>query len=198
MNGASGKKIYVIGGANGAGKTTAAMILLPDFLGLNEFVNADEIARGLSPLNPSGADVAAGRIMLERMNDLITSGQSFAYETTCSGLTHARMIERAKQKGYEVNLLFLWVPNADLSIERVRNRVRMGGHNIPESVIKTRYLKGIKNLIHLYLPLCNNTMVYDARGFIDGHATVIASKSGNSYNIFKEKLWSEILKVANG
>jgi predicted ABC-type ATPase len=117
------KQLYIIGGSNGSGKTTGAFALAPEFLAVNEFVNADEIARGLSPLNPEGVAVIAGRMMLERIESLVTHQRSFALETTCAGRGHATLIERCQALGYEVTLLFLWLPSIEMAIERVALRV---------------------------------------------------------------------------
>ena len=128
------KDIVVLGGPNGAGKTTAAGTLLPVDLRTNEFVNADAIAAGLSPFNPEGSAVMAGRIMIERMRLLVREGQSFAFETTCSGRSHLRLLEVCRDAGYRLTLIFLWLRSPELAIERVRRRIGEGGHSIPEDV----------------------------------------------------------------
>src|SRR5215213_4217200 len=110
------KEVIVIGGPNGAGKTTTATDLLPRHLHLTEFVNADEIARGLSPFNPEGAAVAAGRIMLDRIRFLADSGESFAFETTCAGRGHIRTLKMCRSAGYSLTLLFLWLPSSDMAL----------------------------------------------------------------------------------
>ena len=137
--------IYIIAGCNGAGKTTAAYNLLPKVFKTVEFVNADEIARGLSPFNPAGVAFQAAKIMLERLKHLISRKKSFAFETTLSGLTYLKFIQSAKLKGYDVTLFFIWLNNFELAKKRVVARVNKGGHNIPEDVIERRYAKGIKN-----------------------------------------------------
>jgi predicted ABC-type ATPase len=155
------KDIIVLGGPNGAGKTTAARELLPHGLGIREFVNADEIARGLSPFNETGAALAAGRLMIDRMRWLARIGESFAFETTCAGRGHAEFLERCRADGWRVTLLFLWLPSPQAAIERVARRVREGGHDIPADVIVRRYWKGISNMRNLYLPLANVAAIYD-------------------------------------
>ncbi len=156
------KDIFIIGGPNGAGKTTAAKTLLPDMLGTSEFVNADEIARGLSPFNVDQAAVAAGRVMLQRMSDLVRLEQSFAFETTCSGKSHLRLLESCKKSGWRLTLIFLWLPSAEMAVDRVAQRVRAGGHNIPRGVIHRRYAAGVRNMKTLYLPLADLAAIYDS------------------------------------
>jgi predicted ABC-type ATPase len=155
-------ELLVIGGPNGAGKTTAARTLLPRFTGIVEFVNADEIARGLSPFNPEGASLAAGRVMLARMESLIAAGTSFAFETTCAGRGHLALIRRCQDLGYRVTLLFFWLPSPDLAIARVAQRVSQGGHAIPVPVIRRRYQAGLDNLVRDYWPLAAQGAILDA------------------------------------
>ena len=154
-------KLYIIAGCNGAGKTTASYTVLPEMLGCKEFVNADEIAKGLSPFNPESVAIEAGRLMLQRMDDLLSEGSDFAFETTLSTRSYVKFIERAHAKGYFVTLLYFWLPTPEQAIERVATRVREGGHNIPSDVIRRRYANGIKNLTALYIPLCNYWAIYD-------------------------------------
>jgi predicted ABC-type ATPase len=118
------KDLIIIGGPNGAGKTTAAYELLPQYLRIHQFVNADEIARGLSPFDPEGSAIAAGRIMLDRIHALVKSGESLAFETTCASRSHARLLRTVRASGYRVTLLFLWLPSPAAAVERVARRVR--------------------------------------------------------------------------
>ena len=154
-------KLYIIAGCNGAGKTTASYTVLPEMLGCKEFVNADEIAKGLSPFNPESVAIEAGRLMLQRMDDLLSEGSDFAFETTLSTRSYVKFIERAQAECYFVTLLYFWLPTPEQAIERVATRVREGGHNIPSDVIRRRYANGIKNLTALYIPLCNYWAIYD-------------------------------------
>jgi predicted ABC-type ATPase len=165
--------IIMIGGPNGAGKTTAAQTLLPRALGLLEFVNADNIALGLSPFNPEGVAVAAGRVMLERMHELARGGTSFALETTCAGRGHARFLRACQARGWRVTLIFLWLDHPDLALQRVAQRVRQGGHHIPPDVIARRYWAGLGNMLNLYLPLVDAAQIYDNT---DGDLRLIARK----------------------
>ncbi len=153
--------LYIIAGCNGAGKTTASYTVLPEMLGCREFVNADEIAKGLSPFNPSSVAMEAGRIMLQRMDDLLSEGADFAFETTLATRSYVRFIEQAHAKGYFVTLLYFWLPTPQQAVERVATRVLEGGHDIPKSVIYRRYGNGLKNLTSLYIPVCDYWVIYD-------------------------------------
>jgi predicted ABC-type ATPase len=138
--------LYIISGCNGAGKTTASFTVLPEMLNCREFVNADEIARGISPFNPESVAIQAGKIMLRRIDELLYQKVDFAIETTLTTKSYINTIQNAKDKGYQVTLLFFWLSDVELAIERVKTRVLEGGHNIPEEVIRRRYAKGIENL----------------------------------------------------
>jgi predicted ABC-type ATPase len=153
--------VYTIGGANGSGKTTVALNLLPNILEVFEYVNADAIAAGLSPFNPESMAIMAGRLMLERLQALADSGIDFAFETTLAARTFAHFLRKCKAKGYRVNLIYFWLQSPELAVERVGRRVASGGHFIPEDVIRRRYERGRRNLIELYLPLCDRWIVYD-------------------------------------
>lgn len=158
------KRLYIIGGPNGAGKTTASYSVLPKILECREFVNADEIARGLSPFNPDSVAIEAGRLMLTRISELLRRNESFSIETTLATRSYFRLIEQAHRQGYDVTLLFFWLRTPEQAIERVAERVSKGGHNIPSDVIRRRYQEGINNLFHIYMPiidtwiLVNNSM----------------------------------------
>lgn len=155
--------LYIIAGPNGAGKTTAAYKLLPDIIGVKEFVNADEIARGISPFNPESVAIQAGKIMLQRVDELIRNNVSFAIETTLTTIGYLKTIEEARKAGYEVILFYIWLNSADLAIERVKDRVMLGGHNIPAEVIKRRYIKGLMNLPK-FMKVVNEWYIFDNSG----------------------------------
>lgn len=142
-------------------ETTASYTVLPEMLGCREFVNADEIAKGLSPFNPESVAIEAGRLMLQRMDDLLSEGEDFAFETTLATRSYVKFVERAQAKGYFVTLLYFWLPTPEQAIERVATRVSEGGHNIPSDVIRRRYANGIKNLTTLYTPICDYWTIYD-------------------------------------
>lgn len=155
------KKLYIISGCNGAGKTTASFNILPDLLNCKEFVNADEIARGLSPFQPENVSIEAGRLMLKRIDELINSNQDFSFETTLSTRSFINTIEFAKSKGYYITLIFFWLESIELAKDRVKKRVAEGGHNIESDVIERRYKAGIKNLFKLYFNKVDSLLIYD-------------------------------------
>ena len=171
------KNLYVIAGCNGAGKTTASFTILPEILDCKEFVNADEIAKGLSPFQPDKVAVEAGRIMISRINNLLEDELSFAFETTLATKSYKNKILLAKNKGYTVTLLFFWLQTIDLAKERVATRVLEGGHDIPKDVIQRRYINGIKNLFSIYIPLVDELMIFDNSQM---KSELIASKSTTS------------------
>ena len=140
------KEIILLGGPNGAGKTTAARVLLLEFLELHPYLNADEIARNLSPGNLEVAALAAGRQLILQMRELVREGRSFALETTCSGKSYLRLLEKCKWDGWRITLLYFWLPTPEDAIARVARRVSQGGHNIPEDVVLRRYYAGISNM----------------------------------------------------
>lgn len=152
-------KLFIISGCNGAGKTTASYTILPEMLECKEFVNADEIAKGISPFKPENVAIQAGKIMIERIKNLIANGTDFALETTLATRMHANVIKFAQENGYKVTLVFFWLNLPSLAIERVRMRVESGGHNIEEKTIRRRYEIGIKHLFSLYIPLCEYWMI---------------------------------------
>ena len=133
------KNLYIISGPNGAGKTTASYTVLPKILHCKEFVNADENARGLSPFNPSGMAIEAGKLMLKRIDELLQKEESFSIETTLSTRSYFKLVETAHQKGYDVTLLYFWLKSPEQAIERVAERVSKGGHDIPNDTIFRRY-----------------------------------------------------------
>ena len=162
-NAIQSKRIVIIAGPNGAGKTTFAREFLPNEAECPNFVNADLIAAGLSPFAPDLAAFKAGRVMLEAIADHARLGESFAFETTLSGLTYAQMIPVWRIAGYTVKLIFLSLPDVEIAIERVATRVMQGGHNVPEEVIRRRFTHGIKNF-ERYKMLVDSWQLYDNSG----------------------------------
>lgn len=157
-------KIVIIAGPNGAGKTTFAREFLPHEANCPVFVNADLIAAGLAPFRPESAAIRAGRLMLEEMETHVAHRRSFAFETTLSGRTYARMIHHWQKLGYHVKLIFLRLPNADMAVARVAARVAQGGHDVPEAVIRRRFESGLIYFEKLYKPLVDAWMIYDNSG----------------------------------
>jgi predicted ABC-type ATPase len=158
------KKIIIIAGPNGAGKTTFAVEFLPNEAGCPNFVNADLIAAGLAPFAPDAAAFRAGRVMLAEIHNHVRLGESFAFETTLSGRHYARLIPQWQLSGYRVKLFFLKLASPELAVARVRQRVRSGGHNVPEPVIRRRFAAGLRNLEALYKPVVDEWALYDNSG----------------------------------
>jgi predicted ABC-type ATPase len=153
--------LYVISGCNGSGKTTASFTVLPQMLDCDEFINADEIARGLSPLNPNRSAIEAGRLLIAKIDKLIEEKKDFAFETTLATRSYTRTIQKARSYGYQITLLFFWLDSVDLAFERVKTRVLEGGHEVPNTVIQRRYYSGITNLFKLYIPICDYWMLFN-------------------------------------
>lgn len=155
------KNLYIISGCNGAGKTTASYTVLPDILDCKEFVNADEIARGLSPFNPESMAIEAGRLMLQRIEYLLNHEVTFSIETTLATKSYLSLVRRAQAKGYRVSIIFFWLNSPELAIKRVAERVQHGGHNIPADIVRRRYVAGINNLFRLFMPEVDYWAIYD-------------------------------------
>lgn len=181
------KNIYIISGCNGAGKTTASYTILPEILDCREFVNADNIAFGLSPFQPEKVAFEAGRIMLERIDFLFKMNENFAIETTLATKIYKSKIEKAIENGYTIKLLFFWLPNVEMAINRVAIRVSEGGHDIPKDVITRRYFRGIENLFKIYIPLCNEWAVFDNS---DGEPIKIAQGIKSEIEIIQTRNWN--------
>ena len=167
------KQLYIIAGCNGAGKTTASFTILPEVLDCKEFINADEIAKGLSPFQPESVAMQAGRIMLARMDELLQKGETFAFETTLATKSYKQKIEWAQANGYEVTLLFFWLDSPNMAKERVAQRVAEGGHSIPSQTIERRYHNGIANLFAIYMDMVDICYIFDNS---EGRKELIAQK----------------------
>lgn len=157
-------KLFIIAGCNGAGKTTASYTILPEILDCVEYVNADEIARGLSPFNPGLAQIRASKIMIDRIQELIEKHATFGIETTLSTKALARIVVQAQNAGYQVTVVFMWLSLPELAIERVSLRVKSGGHNVPVDTIRRRYGMGIDNMFKVYIPICDYWVIIDNSG----------------------------------
>lgn len=155
------KNLYIISGCNGAGKTTASYTVLPEILNCKEFVNADEIARGLSPFNPSSVAIEAGKLMLQRIEELLKRNETFSIETTLATRSYVNLVKQAQEQGYSVRLLFFWLSTPELAVKRVAERVSKGGHDIPQDIIRRRYVAGINNLFKLFMPIVNYWAIFD-------------------------------------
>jgi predicted ABC-type ATPase len=184
--------VIVLAGPNGAGKTTTAPRLLRDVFGVAEFVNADTIAQGLAGFDPELVALEAGAVMFDRIRQLGVLRRSFAFETTLASRSLAPWIAELIHAGYDFNLMFLWLPSADLAVQRVMDRVRLGGHNVSETTIRRRYERGLHNFFHLYRPIApawrmyDNTDVHNTRLIAEGCGTATAA-------ILDRPLWKRIL-----
>jgi len=181
--------VYVIARPNGAGKTTFSAEFLPDFVNCREFLNADLIAAGLSPFAPETQNLRAGRLLLTRIKELTGGKQDFGFETTLSGRSYVRLLNEMKNDGYRILLFFLWLPSADLAVARVKNRVRQGGHNVPEPVIRRRFESGIRNLFRLYRPRLDAWWLYDASRL---PPKVVAEEEDGELRLFHSGLFEQI------
>lgn len=183
-------QLFVIAGCNGAGKTTLCQALLPNYLGVKEFVNADEIARGLSPFNPGEAAFAAGRIMLQRIRELSKEGIDFAIETTLSSKTYQPLFKQLKTEyDYEIILMFVYLSSAEEAVKRVSVRVQEGGHGLPASVIRRRYKRGLKNLAEIYFDLADRWLVFDNTAI---KPTFVAEKKAKKVVISQPAVFQQI------
>ncbi len=187
--------LYIIAGCNGAGKTTASYTILPEILDCKEFVNADNIAAGLSPFNPENVALEAGRIMLSRIHSLLNDSEDFALETTLSTRSYVSLIKSAKEKGYQVTLLYFWLDSPEHAVERVAQRVSAGGHHIPDDVVVRRYYRGLHTLQHLYSPVCDRWFVLDN---MDLRPEIIAKFDEFGKVIVNDEIWSVIVKQGYG
>ena len=184
------RHLYIISGCNGAGKTTASYTVLPEILKVEEFVNADEIARGLSPFNPDSMAIEAGRLMLKRIDELLLVGKNFAIETTLATRSYAKLVERAHRQGYVVHLVYFWLSSQQLAKERVSSRVSQGGHNIPPDVIQRRYDLGIRNLLEIFIPIVDGWLIVDNSELTQA---IVAEGGMNVQTIvYNETLFSKI------
>lgn len=186
----------ILAGPNGSGKSTMADRLLRDVLGIRHFVNADTIARGLSAYASEEMAVKAGRIMLEHLHDLAKARATFALETTLATRTFAPWVQGLKADGYQFGLAFLWVPSADINVERVAKRVQLGGHHVPEETIRRRYERGLRNFFQLFLPLADFWQFYDnefpdrPRILAEGHGTITEVKEPTTWQMIQNK-WAK-------
>lgn len=183
------KNLYIIAGCNGAGKTTASFTILPEALDCREFVNADEIARGLSPFQPEKVAVEAGRIMLHRLSDLLARGETFALETTLATRIYQQKTTAAQQQGYSVTLLYFWLSSPELAQARVATRVQEGGHYIAPEVIERRYWQGLWLLFDNYLLLVDKAFIFDNTS---GEPVLLAQKLANGFHILQDELYHQL------
>jgi len=184
------KQLYIIAGCNGAGKTTASFTILPEVLNCKEFINADEIAKGLSPFQPESVAMQAGRIMLARMDELLQKGETFAFETTLATKSYKQKIEWAQANGYGGTLVVFWLDSPNMAKKRVAQRVAEGGHSIPSQTIERRYYNGIANLFAIYIDMVDICYIFDNS---EGERTPIAKKyKGGKEIIYNTDLYNQM------
>ena len=186
--------VIAVAGPNGAGKSTAAPMLLRGALDVTTFLNADVIAQGLAAYDPDSAAIAAGRALLARMRELCARRANFAFETTLAGRSYEPWLRRLLHEGYQFQLHYLWLPSADAAVQRVRERVATGGHNVPIEVIRRRYAAGIRNFHGLYRPLATLWRMYDNGG--GGPPRLVARGAGTEISIVDHLIWESSLLAA--
>lgn len=184
-------QLYVISGCNGAGKTTASYALLPEMLGCSQFVNSDEFAKSLSPFSPDAASIQASKLMLLKMNYLFNRKEDFAIETTLATRSLKRMIDKSREQGYSVTILYFWLNSPELAIERVRARVASGGHNIPDEVVRRRYTAGLHYFFNVYRQMADRWILADNskipfKVVAEGQKDLLTIKDEETYNIISE------------
>jgi predicted ABC-type ATPase len=187
------KNVYIIAGPNGSGKTTFAKKFLPDYAKCQNFVNADLIAQGLSPFSPRAAAIKAGRLVLEQIRNLAEKNVDFAFETTLAGKSYIPFLKELKKKGYSINMFFLWVPNSELALSRIKDRVASGGHDVPAADVKRRFHRGLVNFLKLYKPLADTWLLFNNE---DAIPRLIAREKSGKAEILDKGLFEKIVEAA--
>ena len=187
------KNVYIIAGPNGSGKTTFAKKFLPDYAKCQNFVNADLIAQGLSPFSPRTAAIRAGRLVLEQIRNLGEKNVDFAFETTLSGKSYISFLTELKRKGYSINIFFLWIPNTELALSRIKDRVASGGHDVPAVDVRRRFHRGLYNFLKLYKPLADTWLLFNNA---DSVPHLIARDRDGKTEIIDKGLFEKIIKIA--
>jgi len=183
--------LYIIAGPNGAGKTTFARKFLPDYVKCLEFVNVDLIANGISPFDPERAALRAGRIMLEQIHSLAERSVDFGFETTLSGKAYVKLLQKMKKGGYLIHIFYLWISDVELALERIRLRVRNGGHHIPEAIVRRRFGRSLPNFLRVYKPLADSWTIFDNSGDVP---QMIAFKESGKLEILDPNLFNILLQ----
>ena len=191
----SNRNVYIIAGPNGSGKTTFAVKFLPEYVKCPNFINADLIAQGLSPFSPGAAAIKAGKLVLEQIHQFANKGVDFAFETTLSGKLYVNLFKSLKKKGYKIHLFFLWIPDADLAISRIKSRVAQGGHNVPVQDVLRRFNRSISNFFKLYQDFVDSWMLFDNAGTIP---ILIAERKNSKLKIINELSYNNIIKGIGG
>jgi predicted ABC-type ATPase len=187
-------QVAVLAGINGAGKTTASQHLLREAMRIPSFTNADAIARGLNAFDVESVAVKAGRVMLDHLHELAAARQSFAFETTLSGRAYAPWLRQLARDGYAVHLLYYWLESANVAISRVAERVRAGGHHVPDDTVRRRYARSVRNFLELYRPVVTTWQVYDNT---HGARRLIAFNNGYFDTVLDHDLWGAFNRSAD-
>ncbi len=187
----------MIAGPNGAGKTTVATELLSASSVLYEYINADEIAKGLAPNHPESMSLTASKLMIGRLKELLENNKNFAFETTAAGSNYLKYLKKAKANGYEINLFFLWLANPEQAVKRVAQRVKQGGHHIPKGTIVRRYYAGLTNLISLYLPVTDRAVLIDNSTEEPTGKLIARKKIKHDIEIIDRQIWEKIQRSEN-
>ncbi len=187
-----GPSAYIIAGPNGAGKTTFAREFLPNYADCRNFINADLIAEGLSPFSPEAASVRAGRLMLEEIQLSMRRRADFGLETTLSGRSYLNLVRRLRERGYAAHFFYLWVPNVELALSRIRERVSRGGHDVPEAVVRRRFGRSIRNFLIHYRALADSWALYDNTG---ATPEMIASEERGRLRIVEARLYNQLMAI---
>jgi len=183
------KRVYVIAGSNGSGKTTFAREFLPVYARCPRFINSDLIAAGLSPFDPAAAAVEAGRLVLREIDRALRAGHSFGFETTLAGRTYLRVLREAREDGCRVEIFYLWIPSPELGLARIRDRVEAGGHNVPEPDVRRRYGRTLPNLLGPYRPLADTVHCFDNSG---AEPALIFKDEDGVTTVYDEDLYARI------
>ncbi len=184
------KDVYVIGGSNGAGKTTFARTFLPNYVGRVRFINPDLIAAGLSPFDPVAVAARAGRVMLAEVERSISAGERFAFESTLSGKVYARLLQRAREAGYRIHLFYLWLPAAELALARIQDRVEDGGHDVAAADVRRRYHRTLWNFFNIYRDLSDTVLFFDNA---DDAPVLIFKDADGETVVHKQRLYDRLL-----
>lgn len=188
----------MMAGPNGAGKTTLTHELIARSPLIYEYLNADEIAKGLAPLHPESVVISASKLMLQRLKELLDLEKNFAFETTASGKNYIRYLKQAKERGFSISLTFIWLSSPEQAIQRVEQRVKQGGHSIPRETIIRRYYSGLRNLLESYLPFCDTALILDNSSKQLPRRIMAHKNEGGSLQILDPVVWKKLKEVAHG
>lgn len=187
------KNVYIIAGPNGSGKTTFAKLFLPEYVNCPNFVNADLIAQGLAPFEPRTAAIKAGKLVLQQINEYARRGFDFAFETTLSGKSYAKLLSELKSQEYSLHLFFLWIPSPELAIARIKDRVAEGGHHVPPEDVRRRFVRGLRNFFKMYESILDSWVLIDNS---KSKPVLIAKRRNGDREVMDQKLFDSIQKVA--